>query len=549
MSRVSSSTVPSTSTSKPAPKLGWNAIQGSEVNLSNPSSVKKLPDNMMIEKHTKIRIANPTITQVQLDLSLLGRKLIPLSKLRQAIVLKETNCDWTTIGVIYYKATQKSKNGNTFTVWKMTDLLGDIITVSVLLFGKANTKHYSMPINKVVGLLNPKILEDRTGKGELSISVDHPDKIMEMGDSIDVKKCQAKRADGSNCTNLVNANACEYCAFHVKKAYKAVSSKRAELQSAFSGDARSRIMNKIAPKGEIFGGGQVLNKGLPGKTLAKNTRKDQAILNSLGVKPQMRPSQPVVKKSSNIDLFKDNGKLAFKSHLKDHEKDAVNKLVSKNEELGRKLLAPTPGSRLLMKHLTRDTKAEEDKNKTKDQLEAEKRAQILQNQLNAKKLLQETKKDLQIPRPTLGKGMKSGFIDLDFSKPSKPTNKKEAAILALKGQKIAKNEPNYVMKRKRSIETTEQTNEKVTKVLNKSTEEDDENIDIQPENKKPKIIRSFTGEIIDEKKMEQLKNSKSLNQNLVHDAELEAEEKYFDHLEKKEAMEEKMINTKEIDAK
>ena len=106
------------------------------------------------------------------------------------------------------------------------------------------------------------------------------------------------------------------------------------------------------------------------------------------------------------------------------------------------------------------------------------------------------------------------------------------------------------MKRKRSLETTEQTNEKVTKILNKSNEEeDDENIDIQPENKKPKVIRSFTGEIIDEKKMEQLKNTKSLNQNLVHDAELEAEEKYFDHLEKKEAMEEKMINTKEIEAK
>ena len=139
---------------------------------------------MMIERNTKIRIANPSVTQVQLDLSLLGRKLIPMSKLRQAIVLKETDSDWTTIGVIYYKATQKSKNGNTFTIWKMTDLLGDIITVTVLLFGRANAKHYSMPINKVVGLLNPKVLEDRTGKGELSISVDHPDKIMEMGDSI-----------------------------------------------------------------------------------------------------------------------------------------------------------------------------------------------------------------------------------------------------------------------------------------------------------------------------------------------------------------------------
>ena len=50
-----------------------------------------------------------------------------------------------------------------------------------------------MPENKVIGLLNPKILEDRSGKGEISLSVDHPDKIMEMGDSIDCGKCQAKK--------------------------------------------------------------------------------------------------------------------------------------------------------------------------------------------------------------------------------------------------------------------------------------------------------------------------------------------------------------------
>ena len=58
--------------------------------------------------------------------------------------------------------------------------------------------NYSMPVNKVVGLLNPKILEDRSGKGELSLSVDHPDKIMEMGDAIDCGTCKATKANGGN---------------------------------------------------------------------------------------------------------------------------------------------------------------------------------------------------------------------------------------------------------------------------------------------------------------------------------------------------------------
>ena len=113
-----------------------------------------------------------------------------------------------------------------------------------------------MPVNKVIGLLNPKIMEDRNGKGEISLSVDHPDKIMEMGDAIDCGKCGAKRerGKGSGCTNIVNTNSGEFCTFHVQKACKKLSSKRPDLQSSFSGGAgaRSRIMSKIDPKGKIF---------------------------------------------------------------------------------------------------------------------------------------------------------------------------------------------------------------------------------------------------------------------------------------------------------
>lgn len=153
---------------------------------------------------------------------------------------------------------------------------GDIKQVSVLLFGRAHAVHYKMPMNKVVGILNPKVkidnllvnyyvvpmnnvlfrlnqvLEDRAGKREVSLSVDHPDKVMEIGDSLDAGKCAFKKSDGSGCQNLVNLAGCEYCTFHVKKAYKAVSSKRGDLQSSFSGngDVRARLMGKVDPKGE-----------------------------------------------------------------------------------------------------------------------------------------------------------------------------------------------------------------------------------------------------------------------------------------------------------
>lgn len=97
---------------------------------------------MIIEKHSKLRIANPVISQMSLDLSLMGRKMISMHRIRTAIMMRETDGDWTTIGVVYNKMTQKSKNGNTYTMWKMSDLSGDIETVTILLFGRANTKHY-----------------------------------------------------------------------------------------------------------------------------------------------------------------------------------------------------------------------------------------------------------------------------------------------------------------------------------------------------------------------------------------------------------------------
>jgi hypothetical protein len=94
---------------------------------------------------------------------------------------------------------------------------------------------------------------------------------------------------------------------------------------------------------------------------------------SLGIKQQ--PSSIATKNSKierllgdssanklNEDSFfqPETGKLTFKSYLKPDERTAVRKVASGvSEELGLKLLAPTPGSKLLIKHLTRDPEADQ----------------------------------------------------------------------------------------------------------------------------------------------------------------------------------------------
>ena len=87
----------------------------------------------------------------------------------------------------------------------------------------------------------------------------------------------------------------------------------------------------------------------------------------------------------------ETGKLTFKSHLKPVERSAVRKVASGvSEELGLKLLAPTPGSRVFLKHLTRDTKSDEKKDKTKDELQLMEKERVRQNQSGAQRLLLET---------------------------------------------------------------------------------------------------------------------------------------------------------------
>merc|ERR550534_2958106 len=101
--------------------------------------------------------------------------MVHLSKIREANFRKECDGDWVTFGIVYYKAPPKQgSNGSDFSIWKLTDLKGEIKTVTLFLFGSAHKTHWKVPINKVIGLLNPKILEDRENsknKGESSISI------------------------------------------------------------------------------------------------------------------------------------------------------------------------------------------------------------------------------------------------------------------------------------------------------------------------------------------------------------------------------------------
>uniref|UniRef100_A0A670ZMA7 Protein MCM10 homolog n=1 Tax=Pseudonaja textilis TaxID=8673 RepID=A0A670ZMA7_PSETE len=167
-----------------------------------------------------------------------GRKLIRLSQVQDK--LRSANLeemDWVTFGVIIKKMTPQSSNnvsGKTFSIWHLNDLRDFNRSVSLFLFGDVHKEHWKTDQGMVVGLLNANQMKPKEGSEEVCLSVDHPQKILILGESMDLGTCKARKKNGEPCTQMVNQSECEYCHYHIQSEYRKRSSKRADLQSTFS---------------------------------------------------------------------------------------------------------------------------------------------------------------------------------------------------------------------------------------------------------------------------------------------------------------------------
>ncbi len=393
-------------------------------------------------------------------------------------------------------------------------------------------------------------------------------------------KCQAKRKDGTGCTNLVNRGTCEYCAYHVKKAYQAMSGKRTDLQSTFSGTAgvRARIMGRVDPKGNFFAGGRAVNpisssaaqSGRGGGEMGgafhaftgsqKHRAKDAKALAELGAKRVDKALEMEERQKDALAVLSRNGKTTFKSHLSQAERNTVKTVAREvSAELGMKLLAQTPGARGLIRTLSKDTKSqsketEEDKvkEKTKKKDDEKSAKQLLFD--HKQKLAEERARKVLYERqmsatPQLGKGFSgSGFIDLNKKSNMSSSAAKAKALLALKGKTLESKNPNYVPSRKRKAEEVESQRKKVAAALDVDRHKQKENNGNAKEEETAQVTTS-SGKVMTKERLAAICGAKSKNEHLVDEYANEAQERHFDTLEKKEAMEDKMVNTKELETK
>ena len=484
--------------------------------------------SVLTERFSRLRITSPKVNQAQLVSMIGSRRFAALHSL-----VKVPQEDWVTIGVLFYKAPPKtSSNGKDFSVWKLTDLRGACPPVSLFLFGRAHKEHWKLPLHKVVGILNPKSLEEKNGSKEgLTLSVDHPDALLELGDSADIGKCAQRKADGSGCQQIVNLSECQFCVHHVRQAYKASAGQRQSLQSSFSGSSvPKRLKTSAGARDDGFGGKMNDYKPLIGKKSAKSRARDNQLLAGLGGSGGTTAREVAEVVASGRDR---QGRPRGAA-LSQQQKEVVELVSSRvSEELGVRLLAPTPGARALLGTMTKEKDNE--------------KATVLAP-MTAKELLLSHKKSLA---PSLGRGAKEGSeISLDLS-PSVKARYAEAghakalAILAMRKKTIEKKNPNTEHRVKGRVEVIKG---KVLKRLRNDGDAENEGDEEPSAAKKARTVTAF-GRDISVDKLEEIRNKKSANSHLAEEAQLEAADKYFDKAVLKEGMEEKMLATTSVQIK
>uniref|UniRef100_UPI003AAD8FFA protein MCM10 homolog n=1 Tax=Centroberyx gerrardi TaxID=166262 RepID=UPI003AAD8FFA len=409
----------------------------------------------------------------------------------------------------------------------------------------------------------------------VSLSVDHPQKVLLMGEAQDYGTCKAMKKNGDPCSQIVNMYECQFCQYHVKAQYKKMSAKRAELQSSFSGKVPGRAKGR-------GGGGGGLKERLCQDGFYYGGVSSAACVSSLSASKPNKPGQRTldslfVKGSAQIaDQAK---RLAMQSGEVSGCSDDFKGLMS----------MPTPGALQLKKHLTHAKHTgsqgatgaavqsisasellKQQKQKQQELLQSRRRRaeeiqrRALQNGGGARpgpgapslpgrggllspKAASEVPKATRSPAaPTLGRGFSEGedILFFDHSPPSGAPGQSAAKLAALrklraKGAGLEKEDPNAV-KRKRS--NNSEINARVEKSLTSPDGESGRVEEEEPAQKKRREQLDY----IQSEEFQKILNAKSRHGAELQAAEYQLQERYFDPLVKKEQMEEKMKGIREM---
>ncbi|XP_015272720.1 PREDICTED: protein MCM10 homolog [Gekko japonicus] len=541
-----------------------------------PQSSSVIKPEVSVETFSGLKLRKPRVSSAEMERKMAGRTLIRLSQLQDKLSsgnLEEMN--WVTFGVIIKKVTpQSSSNGKTFSIWCLNDLHDLSRCVSLFLFGEVHKDYWKTDQGMVIGLLNANPMKSKEGSNEVCVSVDHPQKILLLGEAMDLGTCKARKKNGEPCTQIVNLNSCEYCQYHVQSQYRKLCSKRADLQSTFSITRAPKrnakkalgLKERLCQDGFYYGGVSSAAYAASAAAAAAPKKKIQTTLSNLVVK------------GVDTVLQETKQKLGLQ-----------NRPLPCSEEFKELLATPSFGAQNLNRHLAKAsapaalTRKPSSvfqpisasvllKQQKQQMLEARKRrseelqrrflqttsnasAPVLPSSSGPPALLSPTPgaefpkaAKLSSPQtPRLGMGFSEGDDILFFDNLAPPAlkpnglaeAKKVAAInkLRAKGRILSKIDPNSI-KRKRSDLDSLELAERVQKNVPALEDKDG----IEPVQKKRREQLAY----LECEEFQEILHARSKHTGVLKEFEAEVQERYFEPLVKKEQMEEKMRSIREV---
>lgn len=451
-----------------------------------------------------LRIVHPLISSSAMQDRMQGRTAVSVSNLRHHLAHGDQTKDWAIAGVLVQKgAVQTSKKGSQYMIWKLSDLRGDIKMVSLFLFKSACKDMWKTAQGMVVAVLNPGVM-DNNQQDESCLSVDNTQKFMILGQSKDLGVCKAKKKNGDPCAAVVNKGVCEFCVYHVKQEYSKMST-RVELQSATSGRGLDALRNKVLGKSEVFYGGQSF-QSIPTKKNPKLVAKDNKRMATLseyyqsptqGGHPSPRSpyanAQPTSRMASSVET----------------------NILQRKKDIDRLKLLEAESARHNALHPLASTSKAPPPPVVVPMVPDKFRSLEFSSQ----------------QKPTL---QRDGFsLDITVASLRKSELNKAKALDVLRKTPIAKSNPNFVRHRG--------TVEGKKRALDDLSARDPSQV------KKQKITEA--AERFQKERIAAIINAKSSHTDLIEAKQQESQDKYFDKLEKKEAMEEKMLSTFQMDCK
>ncbi|KFM60200.1 Protein MCM10-like protein, partial [Stegodyphus mimosarum] len=271
----------------------------------------------------------------------------------------------------------------------------------------------------------------------------------------------------------------------------------------------------------------------PAKQSSKSSSKDKLTLSSLPLK-QKAESVENEERVKGIKKLEDM-----------YGPEVVKTLETKSEFINEQLAVPSAGSRNLLQHLVGEKMRKEGKVQT---ITPKELLKMHERQMK-EKLPTKGKSDSSILKnliPQLGKGLTPGqnvMFDISTHKASKIISQQE--LTKLRAIEKIKNKGPLKRKDPNSVKPSSEGFKKVKAVLDKSLEEENES---RRELEKGMLLKdSKLGNTdLNSERIKDILNRKSSHAHEVEMAETEREEIYFDKLEKKEQMLEKMASTREI---